>query len=183
MKYKYAFITSSSVICEIELNTLKTEGLMKNLEERITSHADLPWVRNYSGSFRPEGSPESTIEPEEIGTWLLIVVIFRWKGTTMDQTTDRLSGDPYTGVVRYSWIGPKETAPSDVSTADELDEWASLSVKYVFENTDVGLWGVHEGSWVEEVKEDGTVIVRDAKGRYEDESPKSLGDSRTVQLE
>jgi len=162
---------------------MKTEGLMKNLEERLTSHTDLPWVNDYSGSFRPDGSPYGQIKLEEIGKWLLIGVGFRWEGTTMDQTTDRLSGDPYSGVVQYSWIGPRETAPSDVSTAEELDEWASLSVKYVSENTDAGLWGVHEGSWVEELKEDGTVTIRDAKGRYQDEHPKSLGESRTIQLE
>ena len=74
---------------------MKTDAQMKNLEGRLTSHTDLPWVNDYSGSFRPEGSPEGHIKSEEIGKWLSIVVVFRWEGTTMDQTSDWLSGDPY----------------------------------------------------------------------------------------
>ncbi|TET06651.1 MAG: hypothetical protein E3J86_14745 [Candidatus Thorarchaeota archaeon] len=44
------------------------------------------------------------------------------------------------------------------------------------------IWGVHEGSWVEDLKEDGTVMIRDAKGSYQDEDPQSLGETRTIQL-
>jgi hypothetical protein len=101
----------------------------------------------------------------------------------MDQTTDRAKGDPYSGIVRYDWIGLGKTAPSDVKSIKELDDWARLSVKYSRENVDVGVWGVHEGSWVESFREDGTVIIRDVKGRYQDEDPQSLGESRTLQLE
>jgi hypothetical protein len=93
-----------------------------------------------------------------------------------------LSGDPYSGVVRYDWIGPKSTAPQKVSTQEELDAWASISLKYARENTDVGIWGVHSGSWVEDLTEDGTVVIRDVKGSYQDEDPHSLGTSRTVKL-
>ncbi|MBY8998363.1 MAG: hypothetical protein KGD60_11585 [Candidatus Thorarchaeota archaeon] len=134
------------------------------------------------GSFRPDGSPEGEIRLQEIGNWLSIVVVFRWDGTTMDQTTDRLSGDPYSGVVRYDWIGPKASAPKEVSTADELDAWAGVSLKYARENTDVGIWGVHSGSWIEDFKEDGTVTIRDVKGSYQDEDPQSLGETRTMKL-
>ncbi|MCK5264803.1 MAG: hypothetical protein KAR03_04280 [Candidatus Thorarchaeota archaeon] len=164
---------------------MKTDTLMQDLTKRIESYADLPWVNGYTshGSFRPEGSPEGNIELKEIGNWLSIVAVFRWDGTTMDQTTDRSSGDPYSCVVRYSWIGPKESTPNKVSTPEELDTWASVSLKYASENTDVGLWGVHQGSWVEDLKEDGTVTIRDAKGSYQDEAPQSLGESRTIQLE
>jgi len=134
------------------------------------------------GTFRPDGSPEGDIRLQEIGDWLSIVAVFRWEGTTMDQTTDRLGGDPYIGIVRYDWIGPKKTAPEEVSTKEDLDEWASISLKYARENTDVGIWGVHQGSWVEDLKEDGTVKIRDVKGKYQDEDPQSLGETRIVQL-
>ncbi|MHA1943938.1 MAG: hypothetical protein ACW96M_06045, partial [Candidatus Thorarchaeota archaeon] len=119
---------------------MKTDELMKQLQRQIESYEDLPWMKGYSdhGSFRPEGSPEGEIRLQEIGDWLSIVVVFRWDGTTMDQTTDRLSGDPYCGVVRYDWIGSKDSTPSAVSTPKELDEWASLNLKYARENTDVG---------------------------------------------
>ena len=134
------------------------------------------------GSFNPEGSPDGSIRLQEIGDWLSIVVIFSWDGTTMDQTTDRLSGDPYSGVVRYDWIGPKDSAPKEVSTSEELDAWARISLKYARENTDVGIWGVHSGSWIEDLEEDGTVTIRDAKGSYQDEDPQTLGETRTIHL-
>lgn len=69
-----------------------------------------------------------------------------------------------------------------MSTSKELDEWASLNLKYARENTDVGLLGVHSGSWVEDIEEDGTVTIRDVKGSYQDEDPQSLGESRTVKI-
>ena len=100
----------------------------------------------------------------------------------MDQTTDRLRGDPYYCVVRFDWIGLIETAPSKVESPEELDEWAIQSLKYTRENTDAGAWGVHQGSYIEELKEDGTLIVRDQKGRYEDVDPMTIGDLRTIQL-
>ncbi|MHA2151251.1 MAG: hypothetical protein ACXAAQ_04575 [Candidatus Thorarchaeota archaeon] len=149
---------------------------------QIESYADLPWMSGYQGSFSPDDSPKGDIRIQEIGKWISIVVVFRWEGSTTDQTTDRLSGDPYSGVVRYDWIGPKDSAPEKVSTSKELDEWASLNLKYARENTDVGLWGVHSGSWVEDLKEDGTVTIRDAKGAYQDEDPQSLGETRIMQL-
>ncbi|MFW9965264.1 MAG: hypothetical protein ACFFCX_16950, partial [Candidatus Sifarchaeia archaeon] len=90
--------------------------------------------------------------------------------------------DPYIGVARYDWIGPKRTVPKEASTKEELDEWASISLQYARENTDVGIWGVHQGSWVEDLKEDGLVKIRDVKGAYKDEDPQSLGETRILQL-
>ena len=85
---------------------MKIDSLLEYIEGRLKSHADLPWMDDYTdhGSFRPDGEPENAPSFQEIGKWLVIVVIFRWEGTTMDQSTDRLSGDPYYGVVRYDWI-------------------------------------------------------------------------------
>ncbi|MFW9844879.1 MAG: hypothetical protein ACFFEV_09905, partial [Candidatus Thorarchaeota archaeon] len=125
---------------------MKTDSLMKEIESRITSYDDLPWLCNYEewGSMRSSENPEGAISFNEIGKWLTVIVVHRWEGTTMDQTTDRLSGDPYYCVVRYDWIGLLESAPSTAKTITELDDWAIHSLKYVRENTDVGAWGVHE---------------------------------------
>jgi hypothetical protein len=163
---------------------MKTDELMKQLKSRIESHEDLPWLSGYTdfGSHRPDDDPEGSISFQEIGKWLVVVVVFRWEGTTMDQTTDRLSGDSYYCVVRYDWIGLIETAPSKADTPEELDKWADQSLKYVRENNNVGAWGSHNGSYVEELKEDGTLIVRDQKGRYEDVDPMTEGELRTIQL-
>jgi len=163
---------------------MKTDDLMKYLSARIESYEDLPWLSGYTdfGSHRPDDSPEGSISFQEIGKWLVVVVVFRWEGTTMDQTTDRLSGDPYYCVVRYDWIGLIETAPSKIEAPKELDKWADQSLKYVRENNDAGAWGSHSGSYIEELKEDGTLIIRDQKGRYEDVDPMTEGELRTIQL-
>lgn len=160
------------------------DALLKNIEGRIKSYDDLPWMEGYTshGSFRPDGSPESAPSFQEIGKWLVVVIIFRWEGTTMDQTTDRLSGDPYYGVVRYDWIGLIETAPSEAKTPEELDEWAIHSLKYVRENTDAGTWGVHQGSYIDQMAKEGKVVIRDQKGTYQDVNPETTGELRTIQL-
>ncbi|TFH04535.1 MAG: hypothetical protein E4H14_14500 [Candidatus Thorarchaeota archaeon] len=164
---------------------IKIDALLKNIEGRITSYADLPWLSNYTdiGNHRPDGPPENAPSFQEIGKWLVVVVIFKWEGTTMDQSTDRLSGDPYYSVIRYDWIGLLETAPAKVKTPEELDEWAIHSLKYVRENTDAGAWGVHVGSYIEQMTKDGKLVIRDQKGSYQDENPETTGELRTIQLE
>lgn len=163
---------------------MKIDVLLKNIEGRIKSYEDLPWMSDYTdfGSFRPDGFPESAPGFQEIGKWLVVVVIFRWEGTTMDQTTDRLNGDPYYGVVQYDWIGLIETAPSEAKTPEDLDEWAIHSLKYVRENTDAGAWGVHQGSYIDQITEEGKLVIRDQKGTYQDEDPGTTGELRTIQL-
>ena len=163
---------------------MKTDALMKDIEARITDYSILPWLSNYTdiGHHRPDGSPEGAISFQEIGKWLGVIVVFRWEGTTMDQTTDRLSGDPYYCVVRYDWIGVKESAPSQAKNVEELDSWAIHSLFYVRENTDVGAWGLHEGSYVEGLTADGTLTIREVTGKYQDEDPTLLGELRTIQL-
>jgi hypothetical protein len=100
----------------------------------------------------------------------------------MDPSTDRAGGDPYIAQVRYDWIGPAASALHKVTDPKELDAWAILSTFYAREYTDVGIWGVHEGSWVESLSEDGTVTIREANGRFQDESPESKSTLRTVKL-
>ena len=163
---------------------MKTDAVLKEIEGRITSYSDLPWLSDYTdmGSYTPDGPPEGEISFQEIGKWLVIVWIFRWEGRTMDQSTDRALGDPFYCVVRYDWIGLIETAPSKVKSVAELDEWAIHSLKYVRENNDAGAWGSHAGSYIEGFTQDGAVTLRDQKGRYKDEDPGTTGELRTIQL-
>lgn len=164
---------------------MNIEGLKEHLIGRLESYEVLPWLDGYSshGGYDPDGPPEGEISLREIGKWLSVIAVFRWSGSTMDQTTDRLSGDPYSGIVRFDWIGLSESAPAKASNSDELDKWAKLKLRYACEYTDVGIWGVQEGSWVDDLKEDGTVVIKDAEGRFEDVDPQSLATTRTIQLE
>lgn len=149
---------------------------MKSLE-------GLPWMNGYSGSFRPDEPPQGEARVTEIGVWVYVTVDIMYEGTTMDQTTDRLSGDPYKAMVECGWIGLAETAPKKVSKPEELDEWAKLSTRYVRENTDVGIWGEHDGSWIARLEEDGTVTLKEASGRFQDVDPESLATEKTLKLD
>jgi hypothetical protein len=100
----------------------------------------------------------------------------------MDQTTDRLSGDPYYAEIAYDWVGLAEAAPKSVSDPKDLDEWAIIKTHYVLENNDVGYWGSHNGEWVESVTEEGLVSVRSASGRYEDVDPVSTTSVEEIDL-
>lgn len=162
---------------------MNTDKLLEVLTNKAEDETGLPWLEGYSGSFRPEGSPEGEVTTKQVGVFLSVSVKIDLDGTTMDQTTDRLSGDPYWAKVRYDWIGIAETAPDAVSNPEQLDDWSLLKTDYVCENTDSGLWGEHKGSWVKSLKEDGTVTLLDAEGRYEDVSPESTATERTVKLD
>lgn len=163
--------------------TLDTEKLVKALCDKMKDLEGLPWMNRYSGSFRPDEPPYGEARVEKIGVWLYVIVNIMYDGTTMDQTTDRLSGDPYEAVFVLGWIGLAETAPKKVSKTEELDEWAKLTTKYVMENTDVGIWGEHDGSWISRLEEDGTVTIKEVSGRFQDEEPESLGTEKIVKLE
>ncbi|MHA2264347.1 MAG: hypothetical protein ACXAEN_18290, partial [Candidatus Thorarchaeota archaeon] len=71
---------------------------------------------------------------------------------------------------------------SKVSHSEELEEWAQIKTEYACEYTDVGLWGVHEGVWVEEVHEDGIVSLHKTRGRFQDETPESTATVEQVKL-
>lgn len=163
---------------------MKTNALMDSIEHRIRNYLVLPWLNDYTdnGSFRTDESPEGAISFQEIGKWLIITVVYRGEGTTMDQSTNRLSGDPYYCVVRYDWIGLSETAPNEVEPIEELSEWAIQSLMYVRENTDIVAWGVNEGSYIEDFKADGTLVIREQNGRYQDANLASTGDLRKIHL-
>lgn len=162
---------------------METDELNEFLCKRLSSHEGLPWLNGYSGSYREENSPDGIIIVKQVGIWLWVSVGLDMDGTTMDQTTDRLRGDPYEAEVRYDWIGLATTAPEKVSHTDQLDEWAKLSTSYVRENNDSGYWGSHNGKWVEKLLEDGTVTLRVASGRYQDAPPESTTKLEQIELD
>jgi len=161
------------------------DKLLEVLVKKVEDETGLPWLEGYTshGSFRPDGSPEGEFRTQQEGEFLLVTVVINLEGSTTDQTTDRLSGDPYWAIVRYDWIGIAETAPSTVSNPEQLDDWSLLKTNYVCENNDAGYWGSHNGSWPTGLDTDGTVTLMDAKGRYQDEPPHSAATERIVKLE
>ncbi|MHA2065324.1 MAG: hypothetical protein ACXABY_13190 [Candidatus Thorarchaeota archaeon] len=134
------------------------------------------------GSFRPDGPPSGSISVNQVAGWLWVKASLSYEGTTMDPTTDRLSGDPYEADVSYDWIGDAKNAPAQPSNSGELDAWAAFNTRYVCENTDVGLWGEHGGGWVEDLAEDGTITLHEASGRYQDVTPESTAEVKKVKL-
>ncbi len=163
---------------------MDTKELLEYLRKQLEGLEGLPWMSGYRshGSFRPEDSPSGTITTDQKGKWLWVKARLSYKGTTMDPTTDRLSGDPYAAYVAYDWIGPADSAPSKVSHSEDLEEWAQIKTEYACEYTDVGLWGVHSGEWVEVIQEDGTVTLYKAKSRFQDVTPESTATVEQVKL-
>ncbi len=164
---------------------MKTDKLLKQLISDVSNYESLPWLEGYTdfGSFTERGPPEGDISVEQVGPWLWISANFSYGGKTMDQSTDRAGGDPYSAYVKYDWVGPADSAPSEVSHPDELVDWALYKSTYAQEHTDVGSWGVHKGSWIESVDEDGTVTYREATGPFQDVAPSSMTEVKTTKLE
>jgi hypothetical protein len=158
--------------------------LLKFLKGRLERWEGLPWLDGYTelGDFRPRGDPEGSISQEKIGNWLWVKARLEISGTTMDQSTDRLRGDPYYAIVKHDWVGLANSAPKTAAKPGDLDEWAIVDVRYVLENNDSGYWGSHNGKWVESVSQEGEVTIRVASGRYEDVSPESVASTETVSL-
>ncbi|MGY5874968.1 MAG: hypothetical protein RTU30_04415 [Candidatus Thorarchaeota archaeon] len=164
---------------------MKTDELLKQLISDVSNYVSLPWLNGYTdyGSFSESGPPDGDITVQQVGPWLLLSAELSYRGRTMDRTTDRAGGDPYSALVKCDWIGPSDSAPSEVSHPDELVEWALYKSTYAQEHTDAGSWGVHQGSWVESVDEDGTVTYREATGAFQDVSPRSMTEEKTTKLE
>lgn len=163
---------------------MKAEKLVESLCGDLKNESGLPWLSRYTdfGSFRPENSPEGEFSVKQIGPWLSVIIQISYSGTTKNRSTG-LGGNPYSAVVRYDWVGPAETAPETVSNQDELDDWSVLNTRYVCEYTDVGSWGEHKGTWVKDLKEDGTVTLGVASGTFRDVSPESTAEEKTQKLE
>ena len=164
---------------------MNSDKLLAVLVKKVEDEIGLPWLDGYTdhGRFQPSGSPEGEFRTQQEGPFLAVTVVINLEGSTMDQTTDRLSGDPYWAIVRYDWIGIAKTAPSTVSKPEQLDDWSLLKTSYVCENTDSGHWGEHSGSWLSGMNADGTIVLMDAKGRYQDVPAHTTGIERIVKLE
>ncbi len=163
---------------------MDTSKLKSAIIGRIPSLEGMQWIWGYTdhGSFRPDASPEGSITTEQKGQWLWVRARFGYTGSTMDQTTDRLGGDPYYAEIAFDWIGIEESAPKKAAKLEDLDDWAIIKTHYVLENNDVGYWGSHNGEWVESVTEEGIVTIRAASGRYEDVDPISTTSVEEIDL-
>ncbi len=164
---------------------MKTKKLLEQLCKEVESEVCLPWLSGYTdfGSFNDDGPPEGEVRLQHVGLWLSVVVEITYSGSTMDPTTDRVGGDPYSALARFDWIGPADTAPSEVSDQSELDDWALYKSRYAREYTDTGSWGVHKGSWLDGLDENGTVTYREATGPFQDVAPESVTEIKTIKLE
>jgi hypothetical protein len=166
---------------------MKTDELLKKLYKKIEYEEPLHWLSSYTDSdycsFRQHGPPKGDVSIQQIGLWLSVTVEIRYSGSTMDPSTDRARGDPYSALVIYDWIGHADTVPKVASSSDILDEWALYKSNYSREYTSSGSWGVHEGSWVVKIEEDGTVTYREAAGDFQDVSPESVTEEKIIKLE
>ncbi len=166
---------------------MNTEKLLKELCRDVENETPLPWLSGYTDSdycsFRESGPPEGEVRVQQVGSWLLVIVEITYSGSTMDPSTDRARGDPYSALARFDWIGPADTAPKTVNEQSKLDDWAVYKTRYAREYTSTGSWGVHRGSWVVGIEEDGTVTYREATGPFQDVSPESVTEQKTMKLE
>ncbi|MHA1637818.1 MAG: hypothetical protein ACTSUB_07365 [Candidatus Thorarchaeota archaeon] len=170
---------------------MDTDKLLKVLCKRVKKYEGLKWLDEYTEidvcSFRPTRPPNGEVLTKEIGPWFTVVVNIAYEGTTMDPSCDRSDGDPYSAMVRYDWIGPKDTVRTKISTPTVLDKWAAFKTWYSREYTALGSRGQHRGSWVTGMDEDGTVYLREANrevsGWFLDVAPESLTTEKTIKLE
>ncbi|MDF1539496.1 MAG: hypothetical protein P1Q69_11405 [Candidatus Thorarchaeota archaeon] len=84
----------------------------------------------YGASFEEDGPPTASINAKKRGTWLWVSGRADYEGATWDYSTDRALGDPYSAHVSRHWIGKSESAPSIVSSYEELNEWALFHTRY-----------------------------------------------------
>ncbi len=161
----------------------KIKGMdTKDLEKYLLQQLKALDVISPLGHFEDKGPSTDDIIIECIGSWVWIKACLEYKGATWNQTTDRASGDPYKAIIQRDWIGLLESAPTKVYRPKELYEWSLIKMAYLCEYTDVGVWGQHKGSYVDELREDGTVTIRVAGEDFHDESPSSKTTVQHVQL-
>jgi len=166
---------------------VNTQKLLKALCRRVGDYEGLDWLDEYTEhdmcSFTSIRPPNGEVLTEEIGPWFSIVVNIAFEGNTMDPSCDRASGDPYSAMVRYDWIGLVKSIPRKNIVPKTLDEWVIHKSSYSREYTATGSRGVHRGTWVTGLDEDGSLHLRDAEGWFLDVSPESKTTERTVKLE
>jgi len=167
---------------------MNTEKLLRELCKKVGSYETLEWLDEYTEldmcSYRKDKPPHGEVLTKETGPWLSIIANIAFEGTTMDPSTDRASGDPYSALVRYDWIGHTASLPKKKNViTDDLNKWAIYKSWYSREFTALGSRGVHRGTWVTGMDEDGTVHLRDAEGWFLDEAPESKTTERTIKLD
>jgi len=153
---------------------MDTKKLEKFLKEKLVAEVD----GEFGMSFTESGPVTCEMTEVTVGKWLCIKAMINYTGTTMDQTTDRASGDPEDVRAWYNWIGLPENAPKKVAHPDELDNWALLSAYYRLTFRDVQYpapFGHHEGRTVKTFTEDGKgeLLVVEER-RFQDVSPSSM---------
>lgn len=153
---------------------MDTKKLEEFLKEKLVAEVD----DEFSSSFTEKSPVTCEMTEVTVGKWLCIKAMINYTGTTMDQSTDRASGDPEDVHAWYNWIGLPENAPEKVAHPDELDSWALLSTYYRLTFRDVQYpapFGHHEGRTVKTFTEDGKGVMLVVKERrFQDVSPASM---------
>lgn len=156
-----------------------TKNLIKELEAEVMAVVDSYPV----SSFEPDGPVRVRIQPKEIGDWLWISTTASISGRTWDPSTDRVKGDPYGASTYNYWVGISKTLPEEIEHKYELDEWALVRFVYDDQDTDIGVWGLHAGGYISEVKKDGTVIFHQVTNEaYQDVSPSTQTERKSTRL-
>ena len=139
-------------------------------------------VPGYSGWFEADGPPEVKIKTNVVGDWIWIHSVADYEGVTHDRTSGA-SGDPYSAHVIRDWIGKAASAPNIVSSIEELDKWALIHTICKRQYTDVGVWGVQEGRWIDNISPDCIVTFRIVSAsRFQDVSPESQASPNDADL-
>ncbi|MHA2425448.1 MAG: hypothetical protein ACXAEF_11720 [Candidatus Thorarchaeota archaeon] len=167
---------------------METEKLLKALCKRVGDYEHLDFISEYDEhdmcSFRSDAPPHGELLTKETGPWISFNVNISFSGSTMDPSCDRASGDPYSAMVRYDWVGLTAKLPKKKHISpDDLDKWAKYKSWYSREYTSTGSWGEQRGSWVTGLDEDGTMSYREVESKYfRDVSPESLTVEKTIKL-
>ncbi len=145
--------------------------LEKFIIKKLVKDVESEW----GSAFDEDGPCTSDRVIALVGKWLCIKITANYSGSTMDQSTDRASGDPEDAHAWYDWIGLAETAPKSVKHPDELNEWAHLATYYRLTFRDVQYpapFGHHSGRMVKNFTEKGIAeLYVVTNRRFQDVSP------------
>ncbi|MFX0106793.1 MAG: hypothetical protein ACFE7R_00760 [Candidatus Hodarchaeota archaeon] len=111
---------------------------------------------------------------QKIGSWLWVKA--RISGSFVEKWYSRADSERTSHYLdfRHDWIGLSESAPSKVSTPEELETWALLSTAYEYHEhdpyyVDDSSYLDCSGRWVEDISEDGrvTIMIASVSKRWE----------------
>ncbi|NHJ87478.1 MAG: hypothetical protein FK734_18600 [Asgard group archaeon] len=154
------------------IDTSKLEiYLKKKLEDEVEDEwSDMPMA-----SFTSDGPPTCSIELHPLEKWFGIKALVNYKGSTMDPSTDRASGDPEDAHAWYDWLGLAEDLPKSVEKTEDLDNWALIHTYYRVTFRDVqypGPFGHHSGRLIKSCNLDGKGEIYVVVEKYfRDEAP------------